>query len=350
MLKGYCKYHKSNDLKDHILEIDERDEIIECPVCHRKIKRNDAIKTYHDKISHFLYWGRFNLFVSTNYLKAYRYFAAVLEIDENNVDGYSGRILSLFMMSTLRDSRFEDTKEMVIQAFSLLAKNRTNHKSIIFMLSTLDKFVHKYIKLVKKKLTHKIYFHDNKCVKLYLTRVKEARDLRIVILKEVEQLINRNQKNDFNDFEQIRLEIKKSLDRDEHDLSTYQVCLDGYSYKALFDKKGDMVIIDDGLKQKINLSSYHPFAIKKEKGKYQIRDRVFTSYSKQYQFFIYSAVIIILLFVLAIASTICCFVFSELRHILLISALSLALLAVLFIIIRFSLYLIIRKRIKNSLN
>ena len=350
MLKGYCKYHKSNDIKDHILEIDERDEIIECPVCHRKIKATDAVKAYYDKISRCLYWGRFNLFVSTNYLKAYRYFACVLELDENNVDGYSGRILSLFMMSTLRNSRFEDTKEMVIQAFSLLAKDRNNHKSIIFMLSTLDKFVHKYIKLIKKKLTHRIYFHDEKCVKTYLTRVKEARDLRLLILKEVEQLINRHQKDDLSDFELIRSEIKKSLERDEHDLSTYHSCLDGYSYKALFSKKGDMVIIDDGLKQKINLSSYHPFSVDKEKGKYQIKDRVFASYSFQYQFFIASAVIIILLFIASISGVICCFIFETIRHILLIASLSLAALAFLFIIVRFVLYFIIRKRIKNILN
>ena len=124
MVRGYCKYHKSLDIKDRLFEIDERDEIVECPVCHKRMKQVDATKAYSDKIRHFLYWGRFHLFVTTNYFKAYRNFASALELDPLNIDGYSGRLLSLFLMSTLRVSRFEDTKEMVIQAFSLLAQRQ----------------------------------------------------------------------------------------------------------------------------------------------------------------------------------------------------------------------------------
>ena len=110
-----------------------------------------------------------------------------------------------------------------------------------------------------------------------------------------------------------------------------------------------MVLIDDGFKQKINLSSYHPFSINKEKGKYQIKDLVFTSYSRQYKFFLSSALIIILSSIFAISSLVCAYIYTQYQLYLFISAISLAANAFIFIVVRIILYLIIRKRIRKSL-
>lgn len=350
MALGYCKHHKSNDVKDHLFEIDDRDEIVECPFCHKKMKRNEAIKTYADKLNHYIYWGRFHLFVSTYYKKAYRFYAHALEMDNYNVNGYTGRICSLFMMSTLRNPRIEDTKEMVIQAFSLLSKDRSNHKIIVYMIAILDRYIQKYLVACKKKLMHKVHFHDKDCIKLYLQRVISAKDLRELLLKETLSLYKKHPDEENEMYEQVIKMINGSIDKDTFDLTHFHPCVDGYSYKALFDKKGDMILIDDGIKQKVNLSAYHPFSLNKEKGKYTIKDRVFSSFSKQYNFFLSTSILFVLSFLLSIGCTIGGFIFTEFKFLLLSLGILFILISAALIVFRIILYVIIRKRLRKGVN
>lgn len=350
MALGYCKHHKSNDVKDHLFEIDDRDEIVECPFCHKKMKRNEAIKAYADKLNHYIYWGRFHLFVTTYYKKAYRFYAHALEMDNQNVNGYTGRICSLFMMSTLRNPRIEDTKEMVIQAFALLSKDRSNHKIIVYMIAILDRYIKKYLLAVKKKLMHRVHFHDKDCIKLYLDRVLEAKDLRELLLKETLTLFKKHPDEEKEMYEQVIKMINESIDKDNFDLTQYQPCLDGYSYKALFDKNGEITLIDDGIKQKVNLSAYHPFSLHKERAKYTIKDRVFSSFSKQYNFFLSTSILIVLTFLISIGCTISAFIFTNLKLLLISLGILFILISATLVVFRIILYAIIRKKLRKGVN
>lgn len=348
MALGYCVHHKSNEIKDHLFEIDDRDEIVECPVCHKKMKRNEAIKAYTDKLNHYIYWGRFHLFVTAYYKKAYRFFAHALEMDNYNVYGYTGRICSLFMMSTLHNPRIEDTKEMVIQAFSLLSKERCNYEPIIHMIKVLNKNLHKYLASIKKKLMHRVYFHNKDCIKLYLDRVLAAKDLRELFIKQLSSIYKKLQDDENKNCEEVINRINKSIDKDNFDLTHYHGCVDGYSYKALFDKKGDMVLIDDGIKQKVNLSTYHPFSLQKERGKYTIKDRVFSSFSIQYNIFLSSLIFFVLTFLISIGCTACAFIFDEFKSLLLILGIVFIVISIFLIVLRIVLYCIIRKRLRKG--
>lgn len=346
---GYCKYHKSNDIKDNLFEFEDDSHIVECPVCHKKMKTSIAVTAYADVLAKYVYRGRFYLFVSSNYDKAYRMFARVLDLDQWNINGYAGRILSLFMMSTLRNPRFDDTEEMIIQAFSVLSKKKNNHQIIVIMFDKLNEYINDYLKNVKKKLMHRIYFYNRECVELYVNRLIQAKKLRTIMLKEVTTLKNKHP--DEIVYKNSIEKIESSIKMDELNISSYYITTSGYSYKGIFDKKGELVIIDDGIKQKTNLSTYRPYTLNiKEKGKIYIRDRVFTSFNAQYKFFLSTFIILILFYIGSGAALIESFLIKDLSLMFLIISVFCFLFATGFVIMRLVLFMLMRKRLKSQIS
>lgn len=283
---GFCKFHKSEDIKDNVFEFDDKLEIVECPICHRQIEAVKAKEEYDKVISNLLFKARSYIFAASKYDKAYRTYAKVIDIQESNPNAHAGRILSLFMMSTLRYPRFDDCQYMLNLTYNLLASRKSSHYTLATLFDVLNEKLSLYLKTVKKKLMYRIYFHDRDCVELYLTRVLEGKNMRMLMAKYIASIAEKHQEENY--FREVETKINSAIKDDDITLSSFHLTTNGFSYKPIFDKKGEMIVIDDGIKQHTNLSTYRPYSLDiKDKKKIYIRDRIFTSFSLQYNLFFF---------------------------------------------------------------
>ncbi len=271
--KGYCPSCKSKDPIDHVIEVDSNEKYFICPNCGGKILTSTAVKEYKFYVRSLLRNAGRYLSIRNNYLKSYVAYARVIEFDHENPYALSGRLVSLAMMSTVREGRFDEVRELLIVDFNRIYRKSLNESEYINISRRLLLLSNQYLKLLYKRLTFKNVFYDSDCIKLFTKRIDESIKLEKTILSQYEYLLDRHPENLFLKEEKERVsaviqnneKMSKSKFTEQH----------GYTFKAMKDEKtGIITCVSDGVTRETNVKSKK--SLSQESGIHKIKDKIFT--------------------------------------------------------------------------
>ena len=145
----------------------------------------EAIGTYNKYIDNMVEKAKYSLEAIGNAEQAYQEFADVIELDDSITYAYLGRILCLIFMSTLRKSYINDARLLLDTTAEERFKKTGEFPMIVSSIKEIVKVAEEYLSDVHKKLSLKTYFYDEKCLKLYLTRVNEVKNFENEALEVV---------------------------------------------------------------------------------------------------------------------------------------------------------------------
>ena len=194
--KGFCIHCNSKDPLDHLITVDTNYKYTVCPNCGHKFLTNEAIHAFDIAVKKRLAYANSKLNYSNDFNKAYRKYAEVLYFDNENVTAMAGRIISLIMMSTLREPRFDEAMELL-----RIEKNFFRRVSSEFVyINTIEKIIRickQYKKRIYRRLTIHNYFYDSDCLHLYLERLNDIIELlnsRLLKIKDLYDISDFNKK------------------------------------------------------------------------------------------------------------------------------------------------------------
>lgn len=186
--KAICPFCKKDSETLHTFEVETGEEFSYCPTCGKKLKTSDAIETFTSTIRQMVRRANYQVHIAGKFEKAYRNFGDILTLQPENSFALTGRALSLMLMSTLRNERFEDAHMLVIFAREELRKQR-NQITYFEFLARTETILKIYIQSCYEKLTYKEHFFDQDCISLFFSRIVLINDLLNLVHHELDCLI-----------------------------------------------------------------------------------------------------------------------------------------------------------------
>lgn len=314
--KGYCLFCKNIDEYERVFEVDNNDEFSYCPRCGKKIKTIDAIKIFKLKVRALLKKANYHIRITNKFDRAYEIFGEVLLLDGENCLALCGQIESLMLLSTLRNPRFDDCKLMI----DINAKNQfrkvKNHAVYFDYLIKYERICRIYLKGIKTLLTHKNFFFDDRCVKLYIDRCLEIKRFYNFIIEELNYLKSKG--FNFGSFEQFLIKCDDNFKKlDDVILGTFTT-VDGLTYHIKIKKDG-YDLLDDGIKIDTKLGKYKVFFLDStDKKQNIIKDRVFRLNRHYHYIYKVSFIFSIICASISILNIPFIFIFADLKFIFII--------------------------------
>lgn len=188
---GMCPYCENIRVDSRFFVVNPDASICFCPVCMREMEPEVAINKRNDFINELLTKANKTLYISCNPALAYQCYADVLEYDNENVDAFLGRLLSLIYMSKLRKSYFNEARLLLERNFSENVHKSNEALRYIAFLRKINRVIDEYLYAVQKKLMFKRYYFDAHCLELYLYHVAEAISLKETLSSEASHLKRR---------------------------------------------------------------------------------------------------------------------------------------------------------------
>lgn len=230
--KGICPYCKNNNIAHSVFLVNPEASSCFCGTNMHQINPQEAIDAYESYINKMIKKADDTLNVVCNPSLAYQEYADVIEIDDEYIRPYLGRILCLVYMSKVRKSHLIDAKTLLEVG---LQKNfgKVDDSPVVFShLRKITHVIEEYLNAVKRRLTFRIYFYDVDCLKLFLTHVAEARELENSIFDAVTTIKKKYQNEKVDTFLNY---MDEKIAEKERILSDYSfLTVEGKSYK--FDK------------------------------------------------------------------------------------------------------------------
>ena len=187
MKNGYCiKCHTANP-KRRIFKVNSDAEKCYCPHCLAEYQPKVAINHFNRFINGMVEDADMTLKIARMPDISYGKYAEILEFDSDNVPALLGRLSSLLYLSTLRHSRFNDVVALLdldLDRYHLVSSRNDYGR----FLKTANDMANSYRETMIKRLTFRSYFYDPDCVILYLKRIKEIIDFKLVLQREFEFL------------------------------------------------------------------------------------------------------------------------------------------------------------------
>lgn len=276
--KGLCVYCESSDINDRIFPVNSEAEVCYCPHCMHKQVPSAAIEAFDKMISLKIEEARNYLYKYSEFNNAYNLFAEVLEIVPNEPRALLGRILSLFVLSTVRKSQITNCNILLVNESNYFHKSDFKNTYLSF-LKEFNKVSELYIKRLYSRLSLKKYFFDAECIQLYILRTREIILLKSSILSEATFLI---EKFDLNKAKELKIQIEKeNLELEEQIKSDY-ISADGYQYKLIsFDPNGVALLskAETKLNNKVYRYRYSTLDVHPSSDKISISDKIFNDYT-----------------------------------------------------------------------
>ena len=107
-----------------------------------------------------------------------------MELEAKNKVAKLGRLSSLCYLSTVRRNRFLEVRELLDMEKEEFHSKEIKEEYAVTLIG-LEKCTQLYLDNVKKRLTMRTYFYDVPCIKLYYKHVREAIELRRLIVSEL---------------------------------------------------------------------------------------------------------------------------------------------------------------------
>ena len=272
---GVCPYCQFNRLQNRIFPVNPEASTVFCPSCMRELDPKKAIGLYNDIISKMVAKADDTLFVACDPVLAYQQYADVLEIEPSNSRALLGRILCLIYTSKVRSSYLNDVHSLLENISYKGSEEMTNY---VGFLKKINFALDEYDLALYSKLTHRKYFYDEECIKLYFKRLSEIIKFKKEILLKLGQI----KKNYVNQDTEILINmINHNVSERENFLKTikYTVQGVGYRYSRIV---GDKVFIDrdeEVINTKINRQRLYTLDAKEKGKKALIKDKVFKDYT-----------------------------------------------------------------------
>ena len=193
--RGMCPYCKNHN---YFLVNPEAMSCF-CGTNMHQISPAEAINKYNSYVDDLIAKANNTLEVVGNSDLAYQEYADVIELDDSVIYAYLGRILCLIYMSTVRKSHVNDARVLLETTADESFRKTSDFPMVIHFLKKIVKITEEYLEGVRKKLSLKTYFYDQKCLKLFLTRTNEVREFENSILEIVTAIKKKfvNEKVDF---------------------------------------------------------------------------------------------------------------------------------------------------------
>ena len=177
--RGMCPYCKNHN---YFLVNPEAMSCF-CGTNMHQISPAEAINKYNSYVDDLLAKANDTLEVVGNSDLAYQEYADVIELDDSITYAYLGRILCLIYMSKVRKSHINDARVLLETTAEESFKKTSDFPMIVSFLRKIVKVTEEYLDRIHKKLVLKTHCYDQKCLKIYLTHVNEARDFENSILE-----------------------------------------------------------------------------------------------------------------------------------------------------------------------
>lgn len=274
MKKGFCIRCHTTDPRRRIFLVNSESTKCFCPRCMAEYRPKDAINYYNHFIK--VACKRANTFLYTAKRPdlSYDKFGRVLEFEPEFPTALLGRLASLFYLSTLRRSRFDDVVTLISldnDRYHLVGCREDYYN----FLKTADADAETYRLRIFRLLTLKNYFYDMECLKLYVSRLNEIISFKKFIQKELSII----------GFEKDAKEIDnelKDLNERLNDVSYYTI--DGFVHRFKgFEKNGAILFLDSQESIDTSLTKYRPSALyPKDKSAIYIKDQIFRSNKTSY--------------------------------------------------------------------
>lgn len=189
--KVYCYHCKKSSDKERIFVVNNNSITATCPSCGHALEIGKGVTAYENRFNKLLKKAAVKLNHESDFENAYKAYAHILDLDENNVEAVFGRLISLLKMSTLRNSKIEDVTLMLEQASRKIHVQQAIVGIHSDFLKRIKNIIEIYLKIIYSRLTVKDYFYDSDCLSLYLERIDESVRLLNFVSKEFENLKNR---------------------------------------------------------------------------------------------------------------------------------------------------------------
>lgn len=272
---GICPYCQFNRLQNRIFPVNPEATTVFCPSCMRELEPKTAIDLYNGIINKMVEKADSSLFVTCDPVIAYQEYANVLEVEPNNSKALLGRILCLIYTSRVR-------KSYLVEANDLL--ERITHKGseevtiYVGFLKKINFALDEYDLALLNRLTHKKYFYDDECIKLYLKRLSEIIKFKKNILEQLQKI-----KKDYvgqNNEIFINL-ISHSINEKENYLKADKTTIQGFGYRyiKIVDEKVYIERKDEITPTKLAKHKAYTLNENDHRGKILINDKVFKDYT-----------------------------------------------------------------------
>ena len=311
--RGICPYCKINNIQHSIFLVNPEATTVFCGTNMHQLNPNEAINAYEAYIERMIKKADDTLNIVCNPFLAYQEYADVIEIDDSYIRPYLGRILCLVYMSKVRKSHLMDAKLLLEVG---IEKNLSKATDAPIVFNFLRKIVHvteEYLAAVKKRLTFKQYFYDTDCLSLYLTHVKETKDLENGIFEAATSLKKKYDSEKIDSFLNL---MDEKISEKERILNEYEhITVNGKTYKYEMSLIGDRARIKEVVKRKIvdtKTSRYRMASLNPDdKSLRFIKDEVFKDYTQIIKARKRSVFWFIFFYLLAIASGVCIYLFKD---------------------------------------
>ncbi len=271
---GLCTHCQFNRIENHVFPVNPEASVAYCPFCMQPLDPKEAIGLYQSIINGMIEKADNTLFVACDPVVAYQEYADVLDIEPNNSKALLGRILCLIYTSRVRQAYLTECDELLDQ---ITHKGQEEVATYTMFLKKINFALDEYDLALLNKLTHRKYFYDEECIKLYLKRLSDI----IKFKKEILANLNQIKKDYVTQNNEILINlVAHSISEKEGQLKTVKYTVRGLGYK--YQKiAGDKVYLD-GVDEVVNTKvakKYSTFSLDTKRKSRLIEDRVFKDYT-----------------------------------------------------------------------
>ncbi len=308
--KAYCTHCRTSDEKERVFEVNSEAQVCYCPRCMTELVPSEAINAFDTFIDREIKKANTILYSAIHFEKAYSLYAAILDLDRDNVEAHFGRLLSLVYMSTLRRNHFQDFILLLNEEKSLF-RLVNNEALYLAFLGRVCRAVDEYYHLFRKKVIIHHYFYDIDCIKIYFKNLSDIHELKSQILKEYLFLKSRQDQPNIN---HAIDSLEKTIKAQTEEMNKKWLTADGYSYGYVgLSQYGDVLLGRSDKQNAIKIAHYHPRALHQDKvsrNKHLIKDSVYPNNLPMYRLKHFSLPLTICFFLLSAACAIGYFIFQ----------------------------------------
>ncbi len=271
---GLCTHCQFTRIENHIFPVNPEATVAYCPFCMKPLEPKEAIGLYQSIINGMVEKADNSLFVACDPVIAYQEYADVLEIEPNNSRALLGRILCLIYTSKVRQSYLSECDELLDQ---ITHKGQEEVATYTMFLKKINFALDEYDLALQNKLTHKKYFYDEECIKLYLKRLSDIIKFKKEILANLVQI-----KKDYvsqNNEILINL-VAHNISEKESFLKTvkYTVRGVGFKYQKIVGDKIYLDSVDEVINTKV-AKKYSYYSLDAKRKSRLIDEKVFKDYT-----------------------------------------------------------------------
>lgn len=303
--KAYCRFCSNEDKGRYsIFEAVAEAEICYCPYCTRGLKPKDAIKDFNILMNNFIKKANKVLYEKTDFAEAYRMFGRIIDLVPESEEARFGRLIALLYLSTLRKAYFKEFYELFNRDKEYYFSRSRNKDSFVIFLEKINFAIDEYDRLFRRRLMYHRYFYNADCIKLFLVRINEIKQLKQMILLELEPYMQKEKHSTRASslYSELQLEISTKENEAKHKFITG----DGSTYKLIeFSDKGNPLLAKEEHKAKVSgIRLFNKTLEDDGTSKYLIKDRVFPDNTHLYRWVKVDFIFIIIFFFAIFASLI----------------------------------------------